>query len=314
MEKTYNGQYDDLIANVIEKVLGERPRRLKPVPTYLDTIVCEVEFGRTTAIFKGSDPEGQDEDGIRLEAWTCEAVQSAGVPTPTLLAVDTSREQLPMSFLVMEKAAGQPLSSLAVEARKPFTVKAGALLRRMHSIEFDGFGWLDEAAYSAKGKAQGGFATWREAVLDEIPASLAYFKQNGELDKETLNGVERVVTQAEPLLQSIKAGRLLHGDLGALHIWVDPAQEKITSFIDFGDRCSGDPVWDMMRYEWDAVTDLLEGYQPEAEMLAQFEESFHLYAVLQALPWAHKLYTRGAHHTVNWVKTTLEKVKPYLKG
>jgi aminoglycoside phosphotransferase (APT) family kinase protein len=276
MEKTYNAQYNDLIVNVIEKVLGERPKGLKPIPTYLDTIVCEVELGKTTVIFKGSDPKGRDDDGIGLEAWACEAVRAAGVPTPTILAVDTSRRQLPMSFLIMEKSAGQPLSSIKAEVRKPLALKAGALLRRMHAIELEGFGWLDEEVYKAKGITQGGFATWHEAVLSEIPTSLNYFSQNGALDVETLRAVERVLVQAEPLLQSVTSGRLLHGDLGALHVWVDPAQETVTSFVDFGDGCAGDPVWDFMRYEWDAVADLLEGYGPEAKMRARFEESFHL--------------------------------------
>lgn len=313
MEKSYNAQYDPLIAKVVEETLGERPKGLRPIPTYLDTIVCEVELRKRVVIFKGSDPAGRDVDGIGLEAWASEKVREAGVPTPTIVAVDTSRKQLPMSYFIMEKAAGQPLSTLPLEARRPYTVKVGGLLRQMHTIALEGFGWLDETVYKDNGQIRGQSESWREALLEDIPRSLAFFRQNGALTPELLEIAERAVEKAEPLLRGVHKGSLLHGDLGSLHVWIDPTQETITSIVDFGDRCAGDPLWDIIRYEWDLMADLWKGYAPETSLKNRFDADYYLYAVLQALPWAHKLYARGAHQTVDWLKIALERVRPYVK-
>jgi hypothetical protein len=111
----------------------------------------------------------------------------------------------------------------------------------------------------------------------------------------------------EPLLDTITTGKLLHGDIGGLHVWVDPERACITSFVDFGERSAGDPVWDIMRFEWEGVPLILEGYQLDQALRERFRASFHLYAVLQAIPWARKWHARGGVHTVEWLKTTIRE-------
>lgn len=106
------------------------------------------------------------------------------------------------------------------------------------------------------------------------------------------------------MLQRVTDGRLLHGDLGGLHVWVDPEHSAVTSFVDFGERGVGDPIWNIMRFERESVRWLLEGYELAASEQARFWPTFHLYAVLQAIPWARKWHARGGVHTVEWLNTT----------
>ena len=127
-----------------------------------------------------------------------------------------------------------------------------------------------------------------------------------------MRAIEGVLELAEPMLQPVTDGRLLHGDLGGLHMWVGPEHGAVTSFVDFGERSAGDPIWDIMRFEWESVRSLLEGYELDASEQARFWPTFHLYAVLQAIPWARKWHARGGVHTVEWLKTTIREATPIL--
>jgi aminoglycoside phosphotransferase (APT) family kinase protein len=310
--KTCNPKYTEQIPNLIWHATGMRPVRLIPIPTVPDTIVYEAQLPAGAVIFKAIDPDGHDPDGIGLEAWMCEQVCALGVPAPQILTVDTSHSLLPTSYFVMEKAGGQPVNSLPAAQQPALLRQIGAYLRRIHSVQIEQFGWLDEPHYRQYHAVQGSDTTWRAAVLKDIAASLAYFEATNAVEPSAMRAIERVLELADPMLQLVTDGRLLHGDLSGLHVWVDPERSAVTSFVDFGERRAGDPIWDIMRFEWEGVRSLIEGYELDASEQARFWPTFHLYAVLQAIPWARKWHARGGVHTVEWLKTTLREATPIL--
>jgi aminoglycoside phosphotransferase (APT) family kinase protein len=310
--KTCDPKYERYIPDLVRRATGSLPVRLIPIPTVPDTIVYEAELPSGSAIFKAIDADGRDPDGIGLEAWMCETVRALGVPAPQVLAVDTSRGALPTSYFIMEKAAGQPLSSLPAAQQDRFFHQIGAHLRRMHSLPIDGFGWLDEQRYRQHGAVRGSAATWRDAVLKDVAASLVYFRHTGALESQFIHSIERIIELAEPLLHAITVGQLMHGDVGELHVWVDSQRGAITSFVDFGERSAGDPIWDMLQFDWAGVPLLLEGYEADPLMRQRFWPTFYLYGVLQAVPWARKWHARGGVHTVEWLKTTIREATPVL--
>lgn len=310
--KTCNPTYAEQIPDLVWRATGTRPARLIPIPTVPDTIVYEAQLLAGAVIFKAIDPEGRDPDGIGLEAWMCEQVRALGVPAPQVLTVDTSHSLLPTSYFVMEKAGGQPLNSLPAAQQPALLRQIGAHLRRIHSVHMEQFGWLDESYYRQYHPVQGSDATWRTAIVKDIPASLAYFETTNALEPSAMRAIERVLELAEPMLELVTDGQLLHGDLGGLHVWVDPEHSTITSFVDFGERSVGDPIWDIMRFEWEGVRSLIEEYELDPYEQARFWPTFHLYAVLQAIPWARKWHARGGVHTVDWLKTTIREATPML--
>jgi aminoglycoside phosphotransferase (APT) family kinase protein len=240
----------------------------------------------------------------------CETVGALGVPVPKLLTVDLSCRLLPTSYFIMEKAKGQPLNSLLIAQQLPFFPLAGAYLRQIHSIQIEQFGWLNEQHYRQEQTVRGSDPTWSAAVLKDIPTSLAYFQETGAVEPQIIGTIERILGVAVPVLQAVTTGRLMHGDVGELHVWVDPERGCVTSFVDFGERSSGDPIWDMLQFDWGRVPLLVEGYELDQAVRERFRATFHLYGVLQAIPWARKWHARGGVHTVEWSKTTIRHALP----
>lgn len=310
--KTCNPKYIDLIPDLIRLATGAVPLRLIPIPTFPDTIVYEAELPTGAVILKAIDPDGRDPDGIGLEAWMCETVAALGVPAPRVIMLDLSRSLLPASYFIMEKVSGQPLSTIPIAQQLPFFRHIGAYLRQIHTVPIAQFGWLDEQHYRQHQTVRGSDPTWHAAVVKDIPSSMTYFQATGALEPAVIHTIERILEVAAPVLQAVTTGQLMHGDVGELHVWVDAEQGCVTGFVDFGERSSGDPVWDMMQFDWGRLPLLVDSYELDARARERFHSTFHLYTVLQALPWARKWHERGAVRTVEWLKTTIREAQAIL--
>jgi aminoglycoside phosphotransferase (APT) family kinase protein len=107
-------------------------------------------------------------------------------------------------------------------------------------------------------------------------------------------------------------GSLLHGDLDAIHLWVDSTQQQVTSLIDFGERKAGDAIWDLVEYDWTDRAALLDGYALAADQHAAFFQRYHLYALLRAIPWAHHWYALGGEPIKRWLQFTLTEAEQHL--
>ena len=310
IENTCNTNYEASVVGVLQRHLKRAPANLISIPTYPDTIVYEAQYPDNPVIFKAIDPDGCDPDGIALEAWVCERVRALGVPGSRGLAVDTDKSVFPGSYF-MEKAKGCALDSLQLttEERQRYVRLLGSYLKKLHTVKLGGFGWLDEAHYRRTGEVKGREATWRISVLKKVPSSLEYLEREGAIDRRTVETIHGLIAAHGEVLDQCAEASLLHGDLGDIHVWVDPEREDITSLVDFGERMAGDPVWDIIEWEWKEIDTLLEGYEPDADMKESFEVKFYLYAVLRAIPWAQKWYSRGAVQTIDWLKLTVRKAQ-----
>ena len=316
-EKICNTTYEPLIHALASTHLGQPPLRVTPIPTYLDTIVYEIATATNTFILKAIDPQARDPDGIALEAWACAKLAGLGVPAPKVVVLDTSCAIFPSAYFITEKARGQPLSTLALsrEEKRPYHAQLGDALRRMHEVRLPGFGFLDEQAYRQHGEVHGSAPTWQQALCDPVPAGMAYLTQHAGITSTEADAIEGVVEAMRGRLEQFHDGRLLHGDLGALHVWVDPATQTLTSIIDFGNRMAGDPLWDFVDYGWEDVADIWAAYRPDSGHSPIFGRTFYSYALLRAIPWAHKLHPRGALHVVDWLRITLARASdPALGG
>ncbi|MCP4536353.1 MAG: aminoglycoside phosphotransferase family protein [Chloroflexi bacterium] len=236
--KTCNTDYEPAIEDVLIRHLGSAPDKLVPIPTYPDSTVYKAQYPEISVIFKAIDPDGRDPDGIGLEAWVCEKVRALGVPGPKVLAVDTSRDFFPGSYFLMEKAKGFALDSLelAAEEQQHYVRLLGGYLRQIHAVKLDGFGWLDEAHYRQTGDVKGYEATWRISVLKDVPSCLEYLVRERAIDPSEAETIHQLITTHSQILDQCVEASILHGDLGDIHVWVDPEKRAITSLVDFGER------------------------------------------------------------------------------
>lgn len=306
------------IMDAVRQHLGCRIDELVAIPTYTNTIVYAVQTPGAALIFKAADPRGRDPSRIALEAWACERAISAGLPAPPILAVDTTAALFPAPYLLMARVAGQPLDSLGltIEQQKPYLRQAGRLLRLLHAIRLDGYGTLDDGAYLRSGRVRGEAETWRAAVTTGMEDGLSYLARHHLLGSSVADTIEHLMIGYDTLLTAWTDSRLLHGDLGANHIFVDPIGERVTGLIDFGSRWAGDPAWDIAAYEWAggrSMDYLLEGYAPDHAAGQTLALKAALYSVYQAVPWARWCHERGYTHATDVLTRVVARAQERLR-
>jgi aminoglycoside phosphotransferase (APT) family kinase protein len=304
-----------LVFDAIEREVGARPQQLVQHETQLPRLVWEARFDARAPVVLKCEHEPADDGALVLEAWAMERAASVGIPVPRIIASDWTAALFPGRYAIFEFAPGRPIApcwrapagseiALADDAARVVWRSVGGHLRALHEISVAGYGRLDDDRYLATGDVRGRQSTWRAYSLAPAEEALAALRAGGALSPEECARISDFLASADDLW-SYDDPRLLHGDLGAKHIWVDPATAALTSIIDWGDREAGDPAWDLAgialweddaRLEW-----TLEGYgadeAPRRRVL--------MYSLADGLRVAHKRYAQGrvdvAENTVTWL-------------
>lgn len=139
------------------------------------------------------------------------------VPEPVAIDADAG-------CLVLSRIPGTPLLELPRTARRPFAAQLRGFADALHALEPTADVPEDDTApeeWLAEARA-----TWAE-VRDEVPA-------------RTREAIETFLATAPPAPCERRV--LIHGDLGAEHVFVDG--ERITGVIDWSDAALGDPAVD----------------------------------------------------------------------
>jgi hypothetical protein len=87
---------------------------------------------------------------------------------------------------------------------------------------------------------------------------------------------------------------------------------RISGLIDFGERMSGDPVYDFCDLDLkpDRLAQVIAGYYGETPVPEGFHDQVWLYALARSIPWAMKWHERGHLHVIDWVRHLLQTARP----
>lgn len=190
-----------------------------------------------------------------VEAWIYAECRRRGIRVPEVLGVSEDPEAIVMRSLPGVSLWQQPSSGAASVWRE-----AGADLRAMHEVSVPGFGPLTRGA---GGGVEGVSDRWSPVVDFARDEGVKGLADRGLLTMDEVHRLIRRYEEIEPLLAEVTQGQLLHGDLQAGHLYVDPDGSYL-GVIDFDQSQAGDPRWDMARATlWDgedALDLFLAGY------------------------------------------------------
>jgi aminoglycoside phosphotransferase (APT) family kinase protein len=180
-------------------------------------------------------------DALDVEAWALGRCRDLGIPVPRVLSLDTSGDEdvLVVSWEPGVSAGDLPDDLLGLAARQ-----AGEMLRVVHGVRLEGFGWIDHEERPA-GEIHGQDASWQESIAREMAWATDHLERRGLLHAPESALLRSAYDERRDALASVRVGSMLHGDLSINHILADPRTGEVTSIIDWSDLQSGDPVWDL---------------------------------------------------------------------
>jgi aminoglycoside phosphotransferase (APT) family kinase protein len=231
---------------------------------------------------------------IALEAWSLEKAAALGIPAPQPLALDCSETNVPFRWLLLSAVSGIHLTDAALASSGEAGVlrQCGAMLTKLHQLQTEGFGPLDDDLYLDEGTVSGTHLTWRSYLLDRARAFAASLIELGLLtEKDAASCLADIAARVPHLTQ----GHLIHGDFDRGHVFVNPTTGGLCGIIDFGARKSADAGWEL---SWpsifdrsDAAAAVIEGYTQAGGSVDQ--DVLDCYILVRLLWLARYRYERG---------------------
>lgn len=197
---------------------------------------------------KESNDYQKGADSFRTERQVIEEARMVGAKVPNVVAVEEEVVGgVVRGFCLEEVLPGKPLdecAELSSDQKRGLVAKAGTELAKIHNVHFSGVGELE--------LKDGHLVPWQGSVEDRLldherndQGGLQKIATRLGLPEGTIETCFSLLRDAAARYPSFEP-RLLHGDFGPKHIFVDG--EEVTGIIDFEEARGGDPVEDIARW------------------------------------------------------------------
>jgi len=190
-----------------------------------------------------------EDDGWRLgkEIFVYRMLREHGVTAiPKLLGgAPADRSPIGRPYLVMSKVVGTPaaylMSDLAEDQGAAVYRQMGAILRQVHGIGQEAFGYLTTGLHEAE--------PTNEAFMRTLFGKRAEIFLQHTGDRETFEAAHKYVANRAELLALCATPVLLHNDFHEGNILVDLTADGplVTGFVDVENAMAGDPVADFAK-------------------------------------------------------------------
>ena len=183
------------------------------------------------------------------EVWALEKSLKAGVRVPRVSDWNDSCTKLPVPYVILEEIKGKAIGKVKkLLSKKQIDLiihEAGRDIAKVNSIPVKKFGYCNDGQTIKNGVLTGNDEKWTEYVSHAEYESLVLFQKRKHLDEATAKKTRMVFQQGIKDF-AIEQGYLTHGDFDPSHVF----QEKgnYTGIIDFGDKKSADPVYDLAHF------------------------------------------------------------------
>jgi aminoglycoside phosphotransferase (APT) family kinase protein len=230
------------------------------------------------------------------EAYVYELVAGLGLPMATILHADDSRTVLPRGFAVMTKLDGELLMDvqpgLGDAELTSIYRQVGALLRRLHAVRLDAFGYVDT-----------------DRIVDPQPTNDDYMRS--QFEKRLARFVElggdaglraRIashVAEREEQFSGCETAVLCHNDCHEANLLVtrEDGEWRISGVVDFGNATAADPLLDLAKTSCYSRSEgrldaLAEGH---GELRTDWREAVRLYELYHRLELWWWFASNGIH-------------------
>lgn len=182
--------------------------------------------------------EGQSR--FATETWGYQQLHKHAIPAPQVLGFNERPFTLNHPALLLTRVPGTTVCKAAIAEEKKLLLfeQMGALLRKMHMIRIQGFGFL----HIEDGEAVGQATSWNDHWNIEytIP-HIEVLKREGIITPDESTLADRAFSQVKQI--TLDKASLLHHDIHWNNVITDG--ESITGIIDLSNSMAGDPHYDI---------------------------------------------------------------------
>lgn len=303
----------DMVSEIIKITTGSKITELTRVIRGDANEVYDIRTSDGQAIILRIGHKGKQT--FQTEAIAIEQGRQLGVPVPTTVAIgEYPSATKSIYYCVQEKLAGTPLDTLLwftkinKERARLIVENAGETLGRLHTRKTTGWGYIvaprhtyfdgsnhhnrrnEALSETGQGEHQGINSKFDQAVAEKDRITEAVKLTN--IRTPTIKAILKRLSVGMRTYEGNQ--RLLHGDFGPKHIFVDD-KNNITGVIDWEEAESGDPVKEFARWNYwfeeiAPISWLRAGYERVNDLGENYDERFNA-AKLENAIWTLLYYT-----------------------
>lgn len=231
------------LRRVCEQQLGATVADFAPLGGAGDHFAYRLRHdGRNLLLRAAVDATG--DDYMLAETALCRQAGAVGVPVPEILHTEALAGAA-LRWQLMTLVPGDTLADLARDRRLDHTAVAhdlGRILRRLHGVRLDGFGFIDTERLRRDGGLCGIHRRYEDFFCCRLEEHLAYVVDHGLLTPAIADEVTALVAELLPRHAPQQAS-LVHRDPAWWNLIGTP--RSITGLIDWDDAVAGDPADDL---------------------------------------------------------------------
>lgn len=223
----------------------------------------------------------EKDDYMEVETGLCSMLNEMGIPAPEIFAMDSSRQNYPFAYQIMEFIDSPDLNKLYKEGNlnvPAIMQQTGRFIARWQDIPTNGFGFFHTKTLREKDCLKGLCTTYAEYFNTNLSRHLDFLVEKEFIDRAKVKQITDIITEHLSLL-NIPKGCLVHKDIALWNMLGDTNQIK--SIIDWDDTISGDPTDDISLmacfHSGEEILTLIEGYKEVKELPQNFEVRFWLH-------------------------------------
>ena len=235
---------DETVHEACSRFFGGAVRSVEPLRVDGNHTAFIVGHEDRQYFFRADDGTTYD-DYMLTESALMQLAADAGVPVPKVYHTDVSQTHCPFRFQIMDYCPEPCLNLYHKEGTLDTAGVAGQLgryLRRLHTIQLEGFGFINTERLSRNGHLQGLSVSYLDYFYTRLDDHLGYLRQFNLLPGGDCDEVIRQFRRHGPRLERTQ-GVLVHRDMA---LWnVLGSSKRIAAIIDWDDAVSGDPADDL---------------------------------------------------------------------
>lgn len=224
-------------AEIVEKVLGERPSSVRRFPIGMEHFVYDIGMadGRNLVLRVGLPARrAAIAGGVH---WS-ERLRPMGVPLPRLMAFDLAGKVSPFPFMLMERLAGTDLGEVYLELNRAQKAEIAASVAGVQAVvgrlpEGKGYGFVTNPEIPFP------HARWEAVIRESMARSRAQIEGAGLCDSRAVDRVERRVPRFAEYFARVPARAFLD-DTTTKNVIVHTG--RLSGIVDVDSVCYGDPL------------------------------------------------------------------------
>ncbi len=214
---------------------------------FFNTAAClELSDGRKM-VLKAAPPDDvtvmrYEKNIMRAEVGSMRLVhQCTSVPAPEVLVYDTSKTLLPSEFFIMEFLPGVSFhklrGDLPAESVRDIEAQMGRMCRQIGEVTGPSFGLWDSPEPAG--------TSWRDC-FDHMLQGVLLDAQDMRVDLEqSYDEIYAIFAKNFDVMDEVRVPHLVHWDMWAGNVLVDPNTCQVTGLIDFERALWGDPLTEL---------------------------------------------------------------------